>query len=134
MAGMIQGFIPMTPTAKGRPRITRGGRCYTPKKTVLAEKVIQAYFGLQFRDLTPLTGPLELTLMFLMDKPKSNRLFLPTVKPDIDNLCKLFCDAVNGIAWEDDKQVVGAKLLKKYADPSKNEQAGLLFQITQIEI
>ena len=32
---------------------------------------------------------------------------LPTVKPDVDNVSKLVLDALNGVAYEDDKQVVG---------------------------
>lgn len=29
-----------------------------------------------------------------------------TVKPDLDNVCKLVLDALNGVAWADDAQVV----------------------------
>lgn len=29
-----------------------------------------------------------------------------TVKPDLDNVCKLVLDALNGVAWDDDAQVV----------------------------
>ncbi len=37
----------------------------------------------------------------------------PTVKPDWDNLGKV-TDALNGIVWEDDKQVVDGQVIKYY--------------------
>lgn len=39
----------------------------------------------------------------------------PTVKPDLDNTLKL-CDALNGIVWRDDAQVVTATGRKIYGD------------------
>lgn len=41
---------------------------------------------------------------------------LPTVKPDVDNVLKLIMDALNGVAYLDDKQVVDARCAKMYAD------------------
>ena len=36
-------------------------------------------------------------------------------KPDVDNLCKTILDALNGLAYEDDKQVVECVIKKFYA-------------------
>ena len=41
---------------------------------------------------------------------------LPTVKPDVDNVSKLILDALNGVAYDDDKQVVGGTAWKWYSD------------------
>ena len=41
---------------------------------------------------------------------------LPTVKPDVDNVSKLILDALNGVAYDDDKQVVGVTVWKWYSD------------------
>ena len=38
----------------------------------------------------------------------------PTVKPDADNLAKVFLDAMNEIAYHDDKQVVDCVIRKRY--------------------
>lgn len=35
------------------------------------------------------------------------------VKPDVDNIAKLVLDALNGLAYADDKQVVGLMTIKK---------------------
>lgn len=40
---------------------------------------------------------------------------LPTKKPDLDNVVKAVLDALNGQAWEDDKQVVCLTAYKIYA-------------------
>jgi Holliday junction resolvase RusA-like endonuclease len=36
-------------------------------------------------------------------------------KPE-DNIGKVICDALNGLAWYDDTQVVEAYVIKRYAD------------------
>lgn len=39
----------------------------------------------------------------------------PQVKPDCDNLIKVILDALNGVAYADDKQVVFVSCRKRYA-------------------
>ena len=38
----------------------------------------------------------------------------PTKKPDFDNVFKILCDALNGIAYADDAQIVQASIRKRY--------------------
>lgn len=45
----------------------------------------------------------------------------PTVKPDNDNLLKLLNDALNGLAWEDDRQIVEENIKKFYSDRPRVE-------------
>ena len=40
----------------------------------------------------------------------------PTVKPDCDNIIKAVLDALNGIAYKDDKQVVDVSCQKYYTE------------------
>ena len=47
----------------------------------------------------------------------------PTKKPDIDNIIKAVLDALNGIAYKDDTQVVQVMAQKKYADKAFVEVA-----------
>ena len=42
-----------------------------------------------------------------------NKIY-PTVKPDTDNIAKSILDALNGIAYKDDKQVVTLSVKKRY--------------------
>jgi Holliday junction resolvase RusA-like endonuclease len=43
-----------------------------------------------------------------------NRSDRPTKKPDADNICKAVCDAMNGIVYKDDAQVVSLHFTKRY--------------------
>ena len=43
----------------------------------------------------------------------------PTVKPDCDNIAKNINDALNGIAFSDDKQIVSLTIRKWYSDSEK---------------
>jgi Holliday junction resolvase RusA-like endonuclease len=114
--------IPFAPVAKGRPRMTRQGRAYTPAKTREAEGKIIEYFSTL--DLTPKIGPLDVSVFAIMPIPESwskvkqanalAGLISPTGKPDLDNICKLVLDAANGILWADDSQIVKLDLCKAY--------------------
>ena len=39
----------------------------------------------------------------------------PTKKPDFDNIQKIICDALNGVAYHDDSQIVKADIKKVYS-------------------
>lgn len=70
----------------------------------------------------PAGGPVELTLVFVFPRPgylvwkkKAMPREVMTAKPDLDNLAKAVKDAMNGIAWADDAQVVRTVQEKWYA-------------------
>jgi Holliday junction resolvase RusA-like endonuclease len=66
----------------------------------------------------PLSGPIEAQLVFALPRPKSlpKRHHAPTRKPDVDKLARLVLDALTGIAWQDDAQVVSLTCAKQYAN------------------
>ena len=45
----------------------------------------------------------------------------PTKKPDCDNIAKIMLDALNGIAFPDDSQVIGLLVMKCYSDHPRVE-------------
>lgn len=106
--------FPINPEPKGRPRMTRRGRVYTPRKTVLFERQIQAIAQSQYKK-DPLTGPLSVHVEFHFARPKSVKREFHTVKPDIDNLQKAILDALNGIIWIDDAQIICLTSSKSYS-------------------
>jgi len=63
----------------------------------------------------PLIGPIMVSMIFYMDRPASRRkdVWVPTT-PDLDNLEKAVLDALNGVAYEDDRFVVAKNAQKKY--------------------
>ena len=102
------------PRSKQRPRSTRFGHTYTPKETREYEKSIaEAYTGKLFAE-----GPLRITLAFnagwtkiTIEELKPKRV--PSkLRGDIDNYAKAILDALNGVAYTDDKQIVSLELRK----------------------
>ena len=63
-----------------------------------------------------LEGPLDLTLSFEFVRPKSapRRRVWPDRKPDLSNCLKAVEDALAGVAYRDDAQIVRMTLDKHY--------------------
>ena len=81
------------PIPKGRPRFTRFGGVYTPPMTRAYESTI-AYMARQYFK-KPLEGDVRLTITFRVKR-----------MADLDNLVKAVTDALNGIVYNDDRQIV----------------------------
>jgi len=125
---MIKFTIPGTPVAKARARSgrTKTGSTvhYTPKNTAYYENLAKmcAYDAMNKYD--KLTGPVQVVITCYLPIPKSfskkkremavNNKIFPIIKPDVDNLAKSICDAMNGIVYDDDKQIVRAQITKLY--------------------
>ena len=45
----------------------------------------------------------------------------PTKKPDFDNIDKIICDSLNGIAWYDDSQITNGGCTKRYSEDPRVE-------------
>lgn len=66
--------------------------------------------------LPKLTGPVVVQLHFRLARGRTVTRDLPTVTPDLDKLSRAVLDALTGIAWEDDAQVVELHARKTYSD------------------
>lgn len=111
------------PVPKGRPLAARRGRfttIYTPKKTRKEESNIRAQIAQQLpKEFTPYKSALMLYCIFKKTKPKSARKkdIYPIHRPDIDNYLKLLLDAMNGVVFADDGQIVEIRCRKEFGDP-----------------
>lgn len=121
--------IPGEPVSKGRPRMTKHGHTYTPKKTVDYERMVQTLF--QAEHGSPmLEGAIMIRLDLYFGIPKSRSkaarermqqgLERPCKRPDIDNCMKAVCDALNDIAYKDDSQIVAAVIQKFWSDEPRS--------------
>ncbi|UCH57047.1 MAG: RusA family crossover junction endodeoxyribonuclease [Candidatus Bathyarchaeota archaeon] len=104
------------PVPKSRPRVvTKGKRrfAYTPKKVKDWEDAVREEAAKHFE--RPFAWPVVVSMTFYMPRPKSRRLdfWVPTV-PDLDNLEKSVLDALNEVAYSDDRLVVVKSSSKRY--------------------
>lgn len=114
--------IPGEPVAKGRPRMTRTGRAYTPSKTRLYEVHIQDLWRRGTAPTLPAGQPLRVSVDAFFSVPKSTSKKqkmkmdgAPHIKkPDADNVVKAVLDALNGLAFEDDSRICDLKVVKRY--------------------
>lgn len=141
---MIEIWVPGKPQGKGRARagvvIGKGGnvvtaangrpiiRHVTPEKTRTYEGMIQSAAievmernkRVRFED-QPLCLDLEIAFEVSASWPAWKRELAlagkirPTVKPDSDNVEKAVKDALNGVVWRDDCQVVFTAKTKFYS-------------------
>jgi len=123
----VSFIIPGEPQGKGRHRTTKSGHSYTPRETVLYENLIKTVYiqqtgSFRFDDNEPLD--IRITAYFPIPKSVSkrkrqamlDRILRPVVKRDWDNIGKVVCDALNNIAYRDDRQIVDATVRKFYSD------------------
>lgn len=117
--------IPGELRGKQRPRVTRQGHAYTPAATTNAEAWVKQC-AIQAGVQGPMAGAVRLRMEVWKaippSWPKRRRAAAlagterPTNKPDIDNMVKLVGDALNGIVWRDDSQIVELQVSKAYAE------------------
>lgn len=127
--------VPGEPQGKARARTYYNPKAghsvsHTPDNTVLYENLIKMYYqnesNLIFGD-----SPLSVTIRAYFRPAKStpkgklsdmlHGLIFPTKKPDSDNIAKVVLDALNGVAYRDDKQVVHLEIYKIYGESPRIE-------------
>ena len=123
--------IPGPPQGKARPKVVRiktgASVTYTPDKTVRYEELTRSRYqaaahGFKFSDDAQLA--VMIIARYPIPKSKSKKIkfamgagqIKPAKKPDCDNIVKIVCDALNGIAYRDDAQIVEVQMAKEYAD------------------
>lgn len=139
MSKIITFTIPGKPGAKGRPRFRSIGKfvqTYTPKDTVNYENLVKLYYmeaaanaGIDMNTIPK--GMFEIYITAWFDIPVSKpmawkKLVLqgairPTSKPDWDNIGKVVCDSLNGIAWKDDSYIVDGRVKKGFSEVPRVE-------------
>lgn len=114
-----------------RPRVTRNGT-YTPKRTREYRRLVRDAFTASGG--RKLSGPLDVRIDVYRELPKSRPKRVTsepdTFKPDIDNIQKNVLDALNGLAWDDDAQVVHVDAWKH---PRERRDEHLVVRICAVE-
>lgn len=119
--------LPGEPTAKGRARSFRRGNHlghYTPEKTRSYEGMVRTAAAIAMGSRPPVDYPVEFVLRAVFTIPQSWSTrkkaaalvgdIKPAKKPDLDNIVKAWSDALNGVVFRDDSQIVKASFEKTY--------------------
>lgn len=114
-------------TKDGREFISQ----YTPTNMVNYAKLVKKSFIAKYPNHLPSVfqdKPIAMSIEIHMEIPKSfsktkrekalKKEIRPTVKPDVDNVMKNICDALNGVAYPDDKQICDNRGQKIYDEHS----------------
>jgi Holliday junction resolvase RusA-like endonuclease len=114
---MTSFFIYGDPVAQGRPRFARRGNfvsTYDPKKSKEWKEDVKIQ-AIKCKPMV-LQGALTMKLLFCLPRPKSlpKKVKHHIKKPDLDNLCKAVKDALEGVCYERDQQVMELYLKKEY--------------------
>lgn len=130
---MVKFIVPGEPKGKARPRVTRKGITYTPQDTVNYETWVKECYVIarleNNYELLKSDLSVSLVVYYPLLKSMSKKVCVqaldgtirPSKKPDCDNIAKIILDALNGVAYIDDKQVVNLTIAKWYAEEPRVE-------------
>lgn len=117
--------VPGEPVPWARAR-TNGKRHYTDPKVATYKRTVAAVAQACMHPRKPHSGPVVLEMRAVLPIPASwsakrraaalEGLEAPGKKPDWDNLGKAVSDALNGVVYVDDAQVVRASVEKVYGN------------------
>lgn len=116
------------PVAQGRPRFSRQGgfvKAYDPAKSRDYKRYVRV-IAAQHAPVTPVEGAIEFSLRIYRAIPKGMPKYKreaakegrlrPVTKPDVSNVLKGVEDALKGVWYKDDSQIVGYGVLGKWYD------------------
>lgn len=114
------------PIGKARPRVTKFG-AYTPKKTKDYEELVRSRFremveskkvkydadNVKFAEVC-ISAYFGVPKSWSKAKKEMHYNQPTTKKPDADNIAKIICDALNGVAYKDDSCIGELDVRKRY--------------------
>ena len=116
------------PVAQGRPRFSRQGgfvKAYDPEKSRDYKSYVRLIAAQNAPD-SPVEGAIEFSLRIYRAIPKGMPKYKreaakagtlrPVTKPDVSNILKGVEDALKGVWYKDDSQIVGYGVLGKWYD------------------
>jgi Holliday junction resolvase RusA-like endonuclease len=113
--GSMKGFVVRTRAGKSRAVVTEDNKRTRPWASLIRAAAIDACASPDI--VFPRDVPVRLSVLFTLPRPVSlpKRVTAPTKKPDLDKLTRAAKDALTGVVWQDDSQVVELTVRKRYA-------------------
>ena len=128
----VEFTVPLVPVAQGRSKFTVRGKhvhVYDPTKSAEWKHTVATYAKLHIKNKQPglfffQHTPLFVSMIFYVPRPKNHHnkrgvptkawRAYPTSKPDLSNYLKGIEDALNGVVYDDDAQIVSEYQEKRY--------------------
>lgn len=128
---MISLTIYGDPVPAGRPRFTRMGHAYDPKKSRDYKQIVALEAKKQYRGPLIEDVPLEVYIAAYRENQKQtskiervrreHKQSVPLKKPDTDNYVKSILDALTGVIWKDDNIIYHIDAYKFYSETPRIE-------------
>lgn len=122
----VEFTVPGPVIGKQRPRVLKSGRSYTPAATRAYEEYIAKLGGEAIEQVWGWPPDAEYVVSisaFLRTiKSKKSKRHGRMRKGDLDNIVKAVLDALNGVAWYDDDDVVWLRDVDKHPVDSKADE------------
>lgn len=116
-------LVPLGGKAGGRSMMIESSKLVAPWRQEVARSAMHAMHAL---GLAPLTGPVEMSVTYVLKRPrkyyrangqlKPNAPDLVQTKPDLSKLQRSTEDALTGICYVDDSQIARLIIEKRYGD------------------
>ncbi len=130
------GNLVTKPTEKGRQRPVM--RYVDDAKGNVAWRKVVGFTAknkMQWARLQPCAGALRFTCEFVVERGKTVTRPHPTVPPDLSKFIRSTEDALTGIAWVDDSQIIEHGIMRKrYARPGEQTGAHILIESLAEEV
>lgn len=93
------------------------GRHFTQTQTRQYERMTRATFLSEYRESDAFKEheAVKAEIYAYFERPNKTKLKFVTKKPDADNVSKIILDALNGLAYKDDSQIVALYVFKLWS-------------------
>ena len=127
---MVTLHVPGPPVPQPRHLTTRTGRHYLPARHPVHGFKLAVQAAARAAGVKAIVGAVDVAILAVFARPQSHigrggalrasaQAYPGHGSGDWDNLAKSVCDALTGIAWADDTQIVSGAATKRYADPGE---------------
>ena len=112
---MISFSCDGTPVPQGSMKVINGHILHSQGSALAVWRSTVA-LSARFAGAKPVEGAIGIEISFRVKRPKTVKRDYPTVAPDLDKYIRGVLDALTGIAYQDDSQVIDIKAKKVYSD------------------
>ena len=112
---MISFSCDGTPVPQGSMKVINGHILHSQGSALAVWRSTVA-LSARFAGAKPVEGAIGIEILFRVRRPKTVKRDYPTVAPDLDKYIRGVLDALTGIAYQDDAQVIDIKAEKVYSD------------------